>query len=183
MRAILNIAARLHEGEVGKPQDWRPLYDKVNDRPVPWWKRSVPVDRAVLSDVLGEWLNIAHVRLECHWSGEKPAIHIATQALFGALVVQLALAISRTDGLAVCSGCGLSYVPSRRPRETKRRYCPECRKRKVPGRDAATDYQRRKAQAHRLAAEGRSLRTIAKDLNITMSKARRWVGTSRRRAG
>jgi hypothetical protein len=55
------------------------------------------------------------------------------QALFGALVVQLALTISRTDGLALCSGCGLSYVPSRRPRDTKRRYCPEYRKRKVPG--------------------------------------------------
>jgi hypothetical protein len=49
--------------------------------------------------------------------------------LFGALAVQLLFAVSRTDGLAVCSACGSPYCPPRKPRIDQRHYCSGYRRR------------------------------------------------------
>jgi hypothetical protein len=180
MRAFLNIAARLHEGDLGRLEDWRVLYYQVEDGPVPWWKRVTAADRRVVTLQLKEWLAIGRVELEPSWDEEPLALRLGVAGLFGALAVQLALAISRTDGLAVCSGCGISYIPSRRPKANRRRYCPECRRRKVPGRDAATGYRQRIAEAQRLAKEGVTLREIAQRLSTDLATVRGWI---RRQSG
>jgi hypothetical protein len=146
MRAVLNIVARLHQGQLGSDRDWRVLYYKED--PVPWWKRVISADRSMVSVVVNEWLAFAGVRPVYSWDlGGKASIMMAGGSLFGALIVQLAIAIGRIDGLAVCSGCGVSYVPSRNPRSDQRRYCPVCRHRHVPVRDAAADYRRRQKRA------------------------------------
>jgi hypothetical protein len=55
---------------------------------------------------------------------------------FDALVVLLMLAAWRRGGLAVCSGCAMPYVRTRRAARGRRNYCPECRRAKVDRRDA-----------------------------------------------
>ena len=45
---------------------------------------------------------------------------------------------------AVCFNCGEAYTPHRLPSKSRRNYCPECRARGVPVRDASRDYYRRK---------------------------------------
>src|SRR2546425_12302471 len=113
---VLNIAAQLNQGHLGSDEDWRVLYYDM-DRPVPWWKRVLVADRSVLSNIVDEWLAIAGVRIACGSdSAVSAAIRFSGGSLFGTLILHLAMAISRTDGLAVCSGCGVSYIPSRRPR-------------------------------------------------------------------
>ena len=37
--AILNLAARLHTDQPGRPEDWRQVIFPSDGRPVPWWKR------------------------------------------------------------------------------------------------------------------------------------------------
>jgi hypothetical protein len=58
----------------------------------------------------------------------------------------------RAEGLASCAGCKMPFVSSRPPlsgkqvgpQVAKRDYCRDCRKAKVPQRDAARDYRQRK---------------------------------------
>ena len=63
--------------------------------------------------------------------------------LFGALVLQLLLAATRTDGLALCCACSLAYFPERRPRHDQRNYCQRCRRLGVPDKDAHRDFRKR----------------------------------------
>jgi hypothetical protein len=73
------------------------------------------------------------------------------------VAVQLILAVTRAEGLAVCSGCGAPYLTNHQPLAgkrvgrwiAKRNYCHTCRKSGVPQRDAARDYRKRQAQARR----------------------------------
>jgi hypothetical protein len=149
MRALLNIGARLREGQRGRLEDWGVLYPRRDAHPEKrWWGHQVEADRAGVAHELREWLHIGQVALEPAW--DEPArltLRIGVPGLFGALVAQLALAIARTDGLAVCSACGMTYLPQRRPDPHRRRYCPPCRRGGAPLRDAATDYRRRRLQS------------------------------------
>jgi hypothetical protein len=68
------------------------------------------------------------------------------------VAIQLVLAITRGEGLAVCSGCAAPYIANRQPLAgkrvgrwiAKRNYCLNCRTAGVPQRDASRDYRRRK---------------------------------------
>jgi hypothetical protein len=145
MRALLNIGARVHESQPGRLADWEVLYPRSQELPGrPWWGRQVAADRAGVAYQLKEWLRMGQVELEPAW--DEPhhlSLRIGVAGLFGALVVQLALAIAKTDGLALCSACGMTYLPGRRPNPKRRRYCSRCRARGAPQRDAAADYRRR----------------------------------------
>jgi len=86
---------------------------------------------------------MGQVALEPAW--DEPhhlSLRIGVSGLFGALVVQLALAIAKTDGLTLRSACGMTYLPGRRPNPKRRRYCSPCRAGGAPLRDAAADYRR-----------------------------------------
>ena len=86
---------------------------------------------------------MGQVALEPAW--DEPhhlSLRIGVAGLFGALVVQLALAIAKTDGLTLRSACGMTYLPGRRPNPKRRRYCSPCRAGGAPLRDAAADYRR-----------------------------------------
>jgi hypothetical protein len=105
---------------------------------VPW----IPVDpttlagqREALAAVLGAWLAIGAVRPAIAWGGpgqDEPVITLGVNTLFGGLVLELLVAVGGQAGLAICSGCGLPYVPDRRPRagafgRPRANYCPTCR--------------------------------------------------------
>jgi hypothetical protein len=147
--AIANVASRLHGGELGTREDWEVLNSTAGGGPTIPRTRSIAADQRGLCVVVNQLLRQAQVGVRYSWEHDRAILQFDGAGLFGALVVQLALAIGRTDGLAVCSGCGVSYVPRRRPRRDRRRYCEQCVRRGVPQRDAATDYRRRKGTGRR----------------------------------
>jgi hypothetical protein len=71
-------------------------------------------------------------------------------SLFGALVVQLMVALT-VSGFALCSGCGRAFAPgSRQPRIGKRRrFCQECRRAGMPKRLAKADFRRKRLEGRR----------------------------------
>jgi len=133
-RAILNIAADLHLGKRATGDDW--LVVGCGARP------NADAERVVLSFSVNRWLGLANVRLLFTWESE-PVVHIGGPGLFGMLALQLASAIAR-NGLVLCSGCSGRYEATRKPQSGRRSYCPECRKRGVPTRDAQRARQKRR---------------------------------------
>lgn len=106
-------------------------------------------DRAMLSSSLTHWLQMGGVMPLVTWTGTRAvAVVFGIHNLFASLAMQLALAIARSDGIAICSSCSTAFVPTRRPVADERRYCHPCRASGAPQRDAMRDYlERRKRSA------------------------------------
>ncbi len=115
---------------------------------VPW----IPVSpttlagqREALAAVVGAWLALGAVRPAIAWGGpgqDEPVVTLGVTTLFGGLVLELLLAVGGKAGFAICSGCGTAYVPHRRPPSgsfgaPRANYCPTCRARGLPQREAA----------------------------------------------
>ena len=137
-RALLRIAANLHRGKPGEPEAWRTGYE-LSGREAPWWKQppEIPVAEAVaggkflLAAWVEEWLVLGGVRPSFQWrgtTGGDPRIQLQAPSSFGVLATQLAFAVARADGLAMCAACGVAYIPKRRPRADRRSFCPGCGK-------------------------------------------------------
>jgi hypothetical protein len=144
MRDVLNVAARLHENKVTRPEEWP---DALRGNLPPRVKEvSVDVGRSAMSAIINEWIRAARVRPSLRWEDPRPRVTLAEGGLFGSLVLQLMLAISRIDGLAVCSACGRGYSPWRMPSARTRHYCETCRQQKVPQREASRAYRIRQCE-------------------------------------
>lgn len=90
------------------------------------------------------WAKFGEVSLTLDWDAN--AILITTRSLFAGLVVQLMAAMCSSNGLAVCSECGKTYSPTRKPVPGKRSYCRTCHKKGVPGRNATRAHRERQKQ-------------------------------------
>ncbi len=149
-RALLDIAAQLAFDKPGPAEHWQVVgaYGGLG-RGQLFGLRGVKADHGKLQVALNVLLHDARVRPIVGWRDGKWLIELTGGlvigcSLFGALVCQLVLAISRTEGLAICSSCGMSYIPAKRPNPNRRSYCQKCRERKIPSSDAARDYRRRR---------------------------------------
>lgn len=82
----------------------------------------------------------ARIRLGLDWPADD-APRLAIEAdVFGTLVIQLIAAVTGTNGLAICDGCGLPYVGrKRRPQAGRRNYCDPCKGDGKHWRDAKRD--------------------------------------------
>lgn len=155
-KALLNIAARLHEGELGSDEDWETLHfdeagflgwnhaERRKDKDFPdlhSYEKSLVVD-----GVNTYWLGSGGVQPRIYWKASRPTITFECPKPYGKMFANLAIllmmAISQLDSVAICSACGQSYKPQRRPKSSQRRYCPNCKK--IAWRDASADYRRRK---------------------------------------
>lgn len=149
-RSILAIAARLHQRRVGSPADWQAVYSE-SGRQAPWWQQGMEVERLILARVLNQWLTIAAVAPCIQWDSAGPKVRLASGSgnatLFSVVATQLVFAVSRVDGVEMCSGCAAPFIPSRRPRPKQRRYCPPCRAAGVPLKHAQRDRRRRLQRA------------------------------------
>jgi hypothetical protein len=151
-RATLGVAAEIWRGRPGSAEDCHVLWSQHGLSGE--MSREVAFQVEQVMDAVGYWLELGDVAPRFWWWGSTPpsiTFESANGGLFGVLAMQIALAVVRTDGLAICSGCSIPYVPPRAPRNGRRRYCDACRRAKVPARDASRDYRRRR----RIAAGSR----------------------------
>jgi hypothetical protein len=152
--AILAIAGLLREAPPGPglPSQWARIPDRTvelypdqyveepTELPVTGPAR-IAEERSRIASAVREWLSWGRVQPRFLWPpGSAPTVSFTggdrTYGLFPALAWQLALAIGRRETqMWLCSGCGLPFSPSRRPRVDQRRYCSECRSARVPERD------------------------------------------------
>lgn len=151
-RAVLSIAAALYGGQAARRQDWEAAYDlERQDWATLYGGDASPVEDLVqeqiavasgdaemgrihLAHLVNEWLTIGNVRPRVRWDydHELPRFEL-TGGTFGLLAAQMMVAISRSHGVAVCSGCGSPYERlARRPKPGQRNFCPGCRKRVAP---------------------------------------------------
>jgi len=157
-KALLNLAASLHLGEPGQLEDWRTLGETEQPTGITTKVRRENA-RWIFSQTVQTWLRNAGIRVVYQWLGETPELTIGGQWLFGALSLQLAMAVGQSGGLATCTACSIFYTPSRRPRSGQRHYCASCREQKIPVRDAARTYRDRKRDSRKEDAHGAKRRT------------------------
>jgi hypothetical protein len=163
--AVLNIRARLEEGKVGKSEDWKMA---LNNPDAPYWKQNITAEHDRLAMRLNEFLRIGAVRPSVHWFDYERwqaglpmrgwSIKLTFGGLFGALASQLAFAVARTQGLAICSACARPFTPIKQLSNGRRHYCTDCKK--ASARDASRDYRRRKRDA--TPANGKQVNTARK---------------------
>lgn len=140
-RAVMRLAASQHQGSKGAADDWQAAFGV--ELPKPRSKRATFIAAYVTSQlVYGQVMPLVT------WKPGGFAVEFHALGLpnaFGHLTLQLAVAIARTEGLAVCSSCGVTYAPTKRkPAAGRRSYCPACFRDGAPQRDASADYRRRK---------------------------------------
>lgn len=140
MDAVMRLAAALDRGADGDQAAWDivtmgkkryPTYEMTSKRPL-------------LAAEIEQWLGWVRLRLKFGWDDPRPTLTIAADGLLGALLLQLVITISRIDGLAICTECRRTYIPTRRPRRGQRNYCQKCEADRVPIRDAARAYRARR---------------------------------------
>ena len=191
--SALSIAANLKQGKPGRPDDWAALSslniwldeslqisfeshplplshvaargcERLAKAPIRTQKTLLPLEVTLWLkfSVLGFML-MAFDRGAARWEFRTDY----QGRLIAAIALQLALTISGTDTLYICSGCSNPYVRrGKSPRLGQLNFCPEC------GRGAAlrqADYRRRERiqEARRLhVIEGKSAAEIAKLLNV-----------------
>jgi hypothetical protein len=148
--SILNLAAALYKEGKGSPDDWNLLFEEYEEdwdslKRAPRESRSPKMSRLFLANVINDWLQLGGVRPAVFlMEGTDLRLELGGPNLFSFLGIQLALAVSRTDQMAICSNCGRPYIATgRRPAINRRSYCLVCRDSGVPQRDAARDYRSR----------------------------------------
>jgi hypothetical protein len=145
-RAVLNIAAQVDRGRKGAPENWETLmgFKEIKRSPLMEFADA----RHKLAFVLNWLIGAAQIRpfvdaVRSGWGLRYDGWTQMGGLLFANIVMQLMLAVTHTEDIAHCSGCGDAFLPTRRPNPNRRSYCPKCREAGVPLRDAARDYRRR----------------------------------------
>ena len=166
-RAIVEFATLLHQKRcVEDARLWMTAMSMAPDLElVASWDEQTPF----LAAAVNSWLELGGVRPVLVWEGASPAtVVLGTQGysfwqpggwrkpdpacdmsflqgttLFPALACQLLLAVGRTSGFVLCSACGKTYVPKRRPNPSRRRYCEKCGSR-AAWRDAQQDLRNKR---------------------------------------
>lgn len=129
-------------------------------------------------EISREWL--PNCGFSMRWNRERARFELEIDyrgAMMNAVGMQLALTISNSDSLYICSGCGEPYARSRdkrRPKPGESNFCDNC------GTEAALRQadKRRKAKvakARQLHTEGVVVEEIAKQLDAKITSVRRWV--------
>ncbi len=145
--ALLSITATLREERAWSENDWRVAVGSET------WKNPTTSEEC-WRDVeyfANLWLGAARVRPWLVPGNGAVQLGLGSgrgnSPLFGALAIQLALAVCGAEGFAVCDGCKRLYAPTRKPRAGDRGYCRGCRKVGVPQRHASRAYRARRTSA------------------------------------
>lgn len=177
VRACLTHAAKI---ESESDEYWSTKYPRLNEKTWPWGRHGAIQD---LQLAVSDLVRIADVTLNLAWDWDtgkwRTEVHLGTAPTLGAIVVQLMLAIARSDSIYTCSGCGVPYVRSeshiRRPKPNQNNYCPECGVDQARL-DAKRRYRAKIAAARRLFAAGTPVERIAEELDTETENVEKWIG-------
>lgn len=165
-RRILSAAADLHRGRLAPPSEWKAILPPGTFRPhspIYPGRLRARAAKTLLALVVNEWLTNGGARPWLVWgqvpkAGVQPGLRFFAPLLFGEIGIRLAMAVSRSDGPAVCTACGSPYVPKRTPSLTRRNFCPACGL-KAAWRLASADYRhKQKGNGDAKEAQGKPRR-------------------------
>jgi hypothetical protein len=145
-RAMLNVVAELRLGHPGRREDWLVL------TPIPPNEAEGNIEKnpwRYIDRQLRDWFSPRPVTLsfEINEKGDlKLGLTRAATSLLEYLRLQLAFAIGRGGGLALCAACGQLYTPNRRPNPNRSAYCLKCGRRAAM-RFASMKYRQKKGGA------------------------------------
>jgi hypothetical protein len=189
VRSTLLVAAALQQKRLPSSDDWRRAFNldftptedfrdfqKIYNYTEP---ANVPEAWAKLDLRLNHWVGLARARPFVERSAGKPRITLGGNGLFAAIAIQLMLAATRTQGMALCCGCGKLFSPRRRPRSDQRSYCSTCARDNVPARDALADFRDRE-MARRLSQRGVSVEEIARRQGRELPTVKNWLKSKKR---
>lgn len=142
-RTLLEIAARLHDGEKVPKELWRAVFALTHRASHPRTRGSVKHMWALVATIIDEWLILSNVRPGLMVAGERVSVSFNGTGLVGYLAAQLLLAATRAEGFTFCSNCGTAYIPRRRKSARRRNFCLDCHKDKAHLRLAQRDHRKR----------------------------------------
>lgn len=149
-RAVLNVTANVYAGRHGKIGDWRLIFEDTGwwneEHYLGWgeegedesliydgyWVSEVTTpERMWLMDIVNNYLDMGRVGPRILLIGNNyedipTRVFFAgefSSSLFGVLAFQLMIAVSGTNVPAICSACGMTYFPKRRPKAGQSNYC------------------------------------------------------------
>ncbi len=127
-RALLNAAAQLFKGRVDDITLVR-LNPGLLLRPMRVLRAARRDPAPFVAYGMELWLRFFQVRPRATYNPRRKRFEMrisGSSALAGALALQIMLALTRSAGIAVCSGCGRVFPPSRRPNPNRNTYCDAC---------------------------------------------------------
>jgi hypothetical protein len=139
-RAVTAAAASIKLGRPVEQADWQTLSEFCLSGAAPSSSRSLPEQKAMIARAMEKFISVpGQFRVSIRWAGDYPDVVLVPTGLLGLIFAQISNAISGSARLDRCAGCGRLFVASRRATTGLRRYCPDCRNRKVDVRDAMRD--------------------------------------------
>jgi hypothetical protein len=125
--AVLTIATHVHRERCADEQLWRTasLDTSVDAQWIA--KALLSEQRQQLAYIVNEWLELGGARLFLDWQPLSSTAEFSLPSTTTAvLAFQLAAAVSRSNYVFLCNGCGAPYAPRRKPQAGRRRYCGSC---------------------------------------------------------
>ena len=178
-KASLNVAAKLLLGKMPSDSDWRVACGLAHPHSAELeWEQPTTIGAAwdTIGNYIDFWLRMTRARAMFEATAQRRRITFGGPGgLFPTIALELALTMSRTEGLAICCACGRAYVPERKPRPDRRHYCENCRGQGFPGRNASADYRARRREAMRLHHQGLGLREISAEVGVKSAVIRGWI--------
>lgn len=126
-RALLNVGAQLFKGRVDDLTLARLNPELLLSAPRLRSARRNPA--AWVAYGMELWLRLFQVRPRATYNAQRKRFEIriaGAPPLPGALALQIVLTLTRSAGIAICSGCGKLFPPSRRPNPNRNSYCKSC---------------------------------------------------------
>lgn len=88
----------------------------------------------IVGQAVDEWLSWGDVEPRFTWPKSGPEISFTAGGTFGIIGAQIMLLVSKSQYLAICSGCGDAYLrrgnaqqpAGRKPQRGRRNFCPVC---------------------------------------------------------
>ena len=125
--ALLKIAAALHQSDTTLQSDWDQILAAFSGfiGGGAFAQPTLDAQRGVLSLAIDDWLRMGDISPTFSWEQHAPNIGLMGST-FGNLGIQLMFTVSKSQGLAVCDGCGQTYLrEGRKPQKGRKNFCSE----------------------------------------------------------
>ena len=135
---------------------------------------------AMYSENLNDWLRAAPLSLSMVWDTNEDRAEAGLRGtLLSVLGYQILAATNRAMLLAFCAGCGRLFEPHPRIPQARGKYCTLCRSKNVSGRIRGQQFREQQREIRRLAEADVPIDEIARRMNKTPEKIRKWLGAKK----